>query len=755
MSGFLPSGLADWALGGGAGNNQNNDGDENSNADEGGNTTGAPEPAVTEQEMRQRRLARMEALQAQQQQAAAAAASASAVAPMEVDDTKSGSSTAAPMDTSTSDADAMEVSTSSPPRKKSPSPSPMTTSATPSPAMPDGQQKKKAKASSPSTGAPDSAKKALKKTELLLKKTINVSLPGSWTASDGSTVVIDIDIASNNYVIDPSFVNTILAERLGLPVSSSALQTTPQQKPLVQYLASCYRSAAEQLQSLKQNTKKTDTSEQEAIVEEILNVSVSFCASALMMEGDLFQQARDASSQLAKALFLPPTEGITFNVSGKNSSFYYKVCEELLSQDESVFESVIGKVASDLTAQLKKATNLDSGVGDTSALGIVMALTSLCSHTKAARVVANGNDFLMPLAGTPEATKVITPSIAANLPPGANLFRVLAGGERPYKARSGPGIEKGTLLGAVFRVSIPEDNSAFNPSNILRQSLSAVEGATSSQRGTLRAYQGAVHQLVMSLIKNQEARQKVMTWFTDCMLVNTSADAMRPDPAKVSSNGLLLNVTVELLKLCDPFVGDEKRHSRIDPNFVAAPTAHQGIFSTSGDNPVPRLAETTADVNNYQPENTFIPQCFFLCARSMLFSIATQLNQYENLLRNLSHLHYDIESNGRDVHSEPRFAMLVSKQRSMEVALFQEEMIADVMRFCNLLAKMLVTITDAQLGQMPEHFVDNICHILMKVAKFKPELLRGLDLRYVFSMLVKLLSPSYGKVSTPMALFLF
>ena len=91
--------------------------------------------------------------------------------------------------------------------------------------------------------------------------------------------------------------------------------------------------------------------------------------------------------------------------------------------------------------------------------------------------------------------------------------------------------------------------------------------------------------------------------------------------------------------------------------------------------------------------------------------------------------------------------MMVSRQRSNEVALFQEELIADTMRFSNLMARFLLGVPDETLSQMPEHFVYNVCDVLMSVARMKPKLLRGLDARYVFKMVVKLLSPKYTGVS--------
>ena len=110
--------------------------------------------------------------------------------------------------------------------------------------------------------------------------------------------------------------------------------------------------------------------------------------------------------------------------------------------------------------------------------------------------------------------------------------------------------------------------------------------------------------------------------------------------------------------------------------------------------------------------------------------------------------HYDLSTQNRDIQSDPHFCILVSKQRANEVALFQEELISDTMRFCNLMARVLHLSPDDVLSQIPEHFVDNVCDTLMSVAKMKPKLLRGLEIRYVFKLVVKLLSSKYASVSS-------
>lgn len=149
----------------------------------------------------------------------------------------------------------------------------------------------------------------------------------------------------------------------------------------------------------------------------------------------------------------------------------------------------------------------------------------------------------------------------------------------------------------------------------------------------------------------------------------------------------------------------------------------------------------------YAPKNTFVPQCFFLTARSVALGFVPMLSHHENLLRHISHLHWELTSQNRDIQSDPHFCIMVSKQRSGEVALFQDEMVTDTLNFLNLMAKILTEMPDESLKLMPEHFADNICDALEGVAKMKPKALRGLELRHVFKMVVKLLSARYASVS--------
>jgi len=404
-------------------------------------------------------------------------------------------------------------------------------------------------------------------------------------------------------------------------------------------------------------------------------------------------------------------------------------------------------VVKKITVQLSKCESVLDSAGTADGMLLVSALSALCGHKKAALAVTRLDSFLLVPADSPQANEVIRPAV-----PPSNLLQMLTNENRAYKKRSGPALEKHTILGNALRLGAPKNNASFSPTSILNQSLDSVERATSTQRRQLRNHQEACCQLVMALVKaGPDARSKVMKWFIDALLVNVGASAMRPDATKVSSTSLLLNVSVVLLKLCDPFVDDERKIKLIDPGFVSSPADHGGVFQTSGDLAVPRLGENEEEGNTmadtYNPKNSFIPLCFFLCARSLHYGIAPALSYHESLLRHISHTHWDITANGRDIRSDPHFGILASRQRSAEVALFQPEMVTDTVRFCNFMARVLFEMDDTVLRTMPEDFVSDICGIIMSIVKLKPKLLANIDLRYVFKLVVKLLSARYAGVS--------
>merc|ERR1712038_913194 len=131
------------------------------------------------------------------------------------------------------------------------------------------------------------------------------------------------------------------------------------------------------------------------------------------------------------------------------------------------------------------------------------------------------------------------------------------------------------------------------------RSRSEVKKSTENLRSQLKIYQNSVYSLVKALITaGEDARKPVMQWFTDAILVNFGATAYRPDKTKVSNPQTLQNISVVLLKLCEPFMNNP---SRIHPGFVSSPDHHGGIFATGGDDPVRRLNDDNNETRPSEP----------------------------------------------------------------------------------------------------------------------------------------------------------
>lgn len=718
MSGL--SDLASWALRGVGGG-----GSSDENTEDAGNTMATSDLApLSPEEVRAQRLARMQA----------SSRHASEPEPMNVDTQGSKQAAASPKTTSPMDVD----------QPKEPKPAKADGSSTPS------KKKTKTSKTTPVSSTDAAARKLQRKKEIMLKKVLSIVLEGGSMVEDSVSSKVDLQ---GSIEITVESTTDILANRLAKE-GDAATTSNPAALSKIAYLAQCHRKASEEIKDLwrqeEQNQKSASSNDDLIpILEEIQKQVVSYAGSCLLVPG-LFPNTDDSSLQLAKCLINGSSDvanAITSSVLGKASaSFYAQLCEELINQDDDIFKSTITAIAQHVASILTIFNTVFEGNSDGNPLQLVGALSGLCSHKRAAQVVSEMPQFLLPKAGTPQALEQVQP----RLPAGNQLLQMFGADPnfRPYRKRSGVGLEKNTLLGQVLSVGLPRVNSEFSQPNALRQSQDAVRRAHLSQRQQLRVYQEAAQTFIMNLIKNAEARNRVMQWFVDALTVNTGAAGLQPDPTKVSSSRLLLNMSMALLKLCDPFMDDPAKLPLIDAGFVSSSADHGGVFPTTGDDAVPRLGADLPDSVEYNPKNRFVPQCFFFCAQSLHLSIAPMLRLHENLLRHISHMHWTLQNENRDVQSEPQFGLLISRQRSMEAFLYQEELIKDTLRFLNLLAAVVNSMDASLLRTLPEDFVSDSCHIVMMIAKMEAKLLRGIEFRNIFRMAVKLLSPKFAGVSS-------
>jgi len=485
------------------------------------------------------------------------------------------------------------------------------------------------------------------------------------------------------------------------------------------------------------------------------------------MVPDLFELGADAPLQLAKCLSttsIDPTSSITFDVLGKNTSFYYSVCEELHSQDADSFGTVIADVVKHITDSLSKCkTLLDEGPtqGVTgNGIFLTSALRELCTNKKAAVAFAKMPLFLLPAANTPRAAETCeNPNLTPQQVQMAQMMQAFRRpGEPPvlpgsYKRRSGPALEDNTALGLVLRLGFPFPQDPREQNNPLMQAFSNptrrdIDQTTAGFRRQLELYQNKCNELVKQLVvAGEESRKQVIQWFTDALLLNIRADGMRADRSKVSSAELLTNLSAVLLKLCDPFIQDPKKASLVDPGFVCSPESHGGVYSLTVEDAIPRLGVDVTDKGDYNPKNSFIPLCFFFCSRILALSVVPRTRRYDNILRNINHEYHNSRSRNDDPRSNPRFISLLKLQHIMEISLKSPTYIPDVFRYYNMAAGIFLQMDKELLKTIPEHIVYDMCAVLDYATDYTPKLMSGVDLGNIFRLTVTLLSKEYAPVS--------
>lgn len=131
-------------------------------------------------------------------------------------------------------------------------------------------------------------------------------------------------------------------------------------------------------------------------------------------------------------------------------------------------------------------------------------------------------------------------------------------------AQSAPGIEKHTILGPFFRISPLQTEVTktyfASPRSISRE---AIKNAQNALQITLTTHQLDLKDIINAFVRASiDTRNKLLDWFAYIMNVNHKRRAIQVDPKEVASDGFMMNVTVILDYLCEPFM--DTTFSKID-----------------------------------------------------------------------------------------------------------------------------------------------------------------------------------------------
>ena len=205
-------------------------------------------------------------------------------------------------------------------------------------------------------------------------------------------------------------------------------------------------------------------------------------------------------------------------------------------------------------------------------------------------------------------------------------------------AVSAPAIEKMTLLGPLFRISPlqPEVTKEYfaSPKTIDRRHIVTSQEAL---RLTLQNHQRDLLEIINHFVKaSPTARNKTLDWFAYIVNANHKRRAMRIDPKEVSSDGFMMNVTVILDGLCEPFMDTTfSKVSRIEIDYLRR-SPRIDIKDETKLN-----ADQNASDNFYEYKvdgvSNFISEVFFLTVAAHHYGSEATNSMLKNLDKDIKH----------------------------------------------------------------------------------------------------------------------
>ncbi|ROV97088.1 hypothetical protein VMCG_07455 [Cytospora schulzeri] len=336
-----------------------------------------------------------------------------------------------------------------------------------------------------------------------------------------------------------------------------AANAFPHEKPLMDYMLPCWKRVVRARKSLR-----TPTPEKEALLLEAKRLCMSYCIFAVTLP-DLFSREPNPQHDTLVPYLLRDID----HDNGICLDFLQEAVSRI-PEDESILEILV-KAMVEISTQLSKLTMNDGYKSHVNALKLYSKFPPLLD------ALANHPTFMM--------------------------------------AQSAPGIEKNTLLGPFFRISPLQTEVTktyfAGPRTLDR---GAIKNAQSALQLTLTTHQFDLRDIVNAFIRaSLGTRHKLLDWFAYIMNTNHKRRAMQVDPKQVASDGFMINVTVVLDHLCEPFM---------DTTFSKVDRIDVGYFRRNPRVDIKEETKLNADQSQSDEfysqkldgESNFISEVFFL-----------------------------------------------------------------------------------------------------------------------------------------------
>lgn len=205
-------------------------------------------------------------------------------------------------------------------------------------------------------------------------------------------------------------------------------------------------------------------------------------------------------------------------------------------------------------------------------------------------------------------------------------------------------IERDTLLGPFFQISpLQADVTTNYFSSPQTRDKGYVASSQNALRMSLRTHQADLLDIANCIIRaGKEPREKMLDWFARAVNTNHKRRAIQVDPATVSSDAVMINITVCLDQLCEPFMDATfSKIDRIDLEYLHR-NPRVNIREETKLNADQKASDQyySRQVNG---QSNFISEVFFLALAAHNYGTEAASSLLSQLEKDLKHMEKQIE----------------------------------------------------------------------------------------------------------------
>ncbi|KAF1835084.1 ubiquitin conjugation factor E4 [Decorospora gaudefroyi] len=358
------------------------------------------------------------------------------------------------------------------------------------------------------------------------------------------------------------------------------------QSPALEYLLSCWKRVSRLMKSL--NSKIGPRLD---VAKEARRLCFSYCIFAITMP-DMFGEEAPAQNALADRLLLGPDDerGICYEFLTEASL--------RVGEDDTVKEALVGAME-DVSRRLSQVTMN----GD------------YRQHMLILRVFVRFPPLVAALA---QSDNFLPADIEAQ------------------------NIETRTFLGPFFRLSPMQAEVAMNYfAGSAATDKGLIANAQRAVRMTLQTLQEELLDITNTFIKNKESREKMLDWLALTVNKNHKRRALQVDHKQVSSDGFMVNVTVILDRLCEPFMDATfSKIDRIDIDYLRR-SPRVNIQDETKINADQKTSDEFYS-NKASGTNNFISEVFFLTVAAHHYGLEAANTKLSSLQKDVKWLEKEL-----------------------------------------------------------------------------------------------------------------